>query len=167
MAEMNGLAIESWHDFLVAEVGAGAALAGLVFVAISINLTKVLQFRAVVGRAFEALAELLSLALVGLLGLIPGQGRVALGVELMFLGAVLWGGVSYVTIGVPNRGGATVGQHLSRQAMGQLATVPLVVAGATLWVGAGGGLYWLAAGAIFAIVAGMIGAWVLLIEILR
>jgi modulator of FtsH protease len=54
-----------------------------------------------------------------------------------------------------------------RQIMGQLATVPLVLAGASLLAGWGGGLYWLAASAIFALVAGMIGAWVLLIEILR
>ncbi|MGH6989072.1 MAG: hypothetical protein ACREFD_04210 [Stellaceae bacterium] len=50
--------MDNWHDFLMAEAGAGAALAGLVFVAISINLTKVLENCAISGRAFEALAEL-------------------------------------------------------------------------------------------------------------
>ena len=47
---MTGYDIEPWHDFFVAQAGAGAALTGLVFVAISINLTKLLSQRAVQGR---------------------------------------------------------------------------------------------------------------------
>jgi hypothetical protein len=34
-----------WHDFAVAAAGAAAALTGLPFVAISINLDRILQFR--------------------------------------------------------------------------------------------------------------------------
>jgi hypothetical protein len=159
--------MENWHDFLVAEAGAGAALAGLVFVAISINLTKVLENRAVSGRALEALTELLSLLLAALVALVPGQGDVALGIELLLLGGVFWAAVSRVAFGGANAGGATRGQHVFRQIMSQLATLPLACAGASLLGAFGGGLYWLAASAVFAISAGMIGAWVLLVEILR
>jgi hypothetical protein len=164
---MSGFAMENWHDFLVAEAGAGAALAGLVFVAISINLTKVLENRAVSGRAFEALCELLSLLFAALLALIPGQGRVALGIELLILGGVIWAAIIRVALGARNAGGATPAQHRFREVLGQFATLPLVLAGASLLGAFGGGLYWLAASAVFALIAGMIGAWVLLIEILR
>jgi hypothetical protein len=34
--------MEPWGGFFIAQVGASAALAGLIFVAVSLNLTKVL-----------------------------------------------------------------------------------------------------------------------------
>jgi hypothetical protein len=51
--------------------------------------------------------------------------------------------------------------------LGQVATLPLVIAGvAVLWVGPGG-LYWLMAGTVFSILAALFEAWVLLVEINR
>jgi modulator of FtsH protease len=49
----------------------------------------------------------------------------------------------------------------------QMGSVPLVAAGVTLMLGEGGGLYWLAAGAVLSFCAGIINAWVLLVEIQR
>jgi modulator of FtsH protease len=45
--------------------------------------------------------------------------------------------------------------------------VPYVIAGISLIAGAGGGLWWLLAGIIGALVGAVINAWVLLVEILR
>jgi modulator of FtsH protease len=56
---------------------------------------------------------------------------------------------------------------LARWGLRALALVPLILAGLTLLVEAGGGLYWLVAGVVFAIVAAVANAWVLLVEILR
>ena len=54
-----------------------------------------------------------------------------------------------------------------RVALGQIATLPLVVAGiAVLTVGLGG-LYWHVAGILVSILVGLFDAWVLLIEINR
>jgi len=47
-------AAKDWTDFLVAEVGASAALAGLLLVAISINVANILEYRSTVTRAAEA-----------------------------------------------------------------------------------------------------------------
>jgi modulator of FtsH protease len=164
---MTGYEIEPWHDFFVAQAGAGAALTGLVFVAISINLTKLLAQRAVQGRAVEALMLLVALLIVGLAALIPGQGARAFGIELIAFGIALSGCVMAASTGKVNAGGATRGQHLTRIVLGQMSALAIVLAGASLLIGAGGGLYWLAGAAILCIVAGMIGAWVLLVEILR
>jgi hypothetical protein len=49
----------------------------------------------------------------------------------------------------------------------QLATLPVVVAGASLVAQGGGGLYWLVPGIMLLLGVGVMNAWVLLIEILR
>jgi hypothetical protein len=72
-----------------------------------------------------------------------------------------------VGAGDANAGGATRRQHWMRLILGQLAMLPLIIAGISLLSGDGGGLYWVAFAAFVAIVAGMLGAWVLLVEILR
>jgi hypothetical protein len=45
----------TWESFFIAQVGASAALTGLIFVALSINLDKVMQSPQLIGRAGEAL----------------------------------------------------------------------------------------------------------------
>jgi hypothetical protein len=164
---MSAFNIDAWHDFFAAQAAAGAALAGLVFVAISINLQRLLAARAVQGRAIEALMLLLSLLMVGLLALIPDQGETALGIEFIVFGILMAATLIAVGSGASNAGGATRRQYLTRVVLGQLAILPVVIAGISLLAGDGGGLYWIALATIAAIIAGMIGAWVLLVEILR
>jgi hypothetical protein len=74
-----------WSDLFVATAGASAALAGLVFVAVSINIERILGFRGLPERALETLLFLVSVLLVSVVGLVPGQGHVALGLELLFV----------------------------------------------------------------------------------
>ena len=51
--------------------------------------------------------------------------------------------------------------------LAQTAVLPLLVAAASLLIGAGGGLYWLVPGVLFCLVVAVLNAWVLLIEIVR
>jgi hypothetical protein len=51
-----------------------------------------------------------------------------------------------------------------RVALGQIATLPLVVAGIAVLAGGLGGLYWLVAGMVFSILVALFEAWVLLME---
>jgi len=53
-----------WENFVVAEAGASAALTGLLFVAVSINLTRILSFPHLPGRAAQAVMVVLSVLLV-------------------------------------------------------------------------------------------------------
>ena len=54
-----------------------------------------------------------------------------------------------------------------RVALGQLATVPFVIAGVAVLVRGEGGLYWLVLGVIVSLVLALQDAWVLLVEINR
>jgi modulator of FtsH protease len=57
---MTGYTPADWSDFALAQVGASAALLGLVFVGISINLRDFVDSRTLVNRAFEAIVMLAS-----------------------------------------------------------------------------------------------------------
>ncbi len=155
-----------WSDLFVATAGASAALAGLLFVAVSVNVDRILAGKGLPERGLETIVLLLAVLLVSIVALIPGQSEVALGVELLFLGLALAGFVARLPI-VSDAQVATTSWILARWTMRALATVPLILGGLTLLIEAGGGLYWVVAAIVFAIVAAVANAWVLLVEILR
>ena len=162
-----------WHDFFLAQAGAAGVLTGLVFVGVSINLEKILAdpHSGLPGRAAEALILLVAVLTASTLQLVPGQSTALIGVELLAVGLAAWGWI--VAIQLRRLGyWRTMRPDLRRAfvlrvALGQLATLPLVIAGvAVLSVGLGG-LYWLVAGTVFSILAALSEAWVLLVEINR
>ena len=65
---------------------AAAALAGLLFVAVSINPERILEYPGLPERALETLLLLIGVLLASIIGLAPGQSRTALGVELLIEG---------------------------------------------------------------------------------
>jgi hypothetical protein len=152
-----------WTDLFVATAGASAALAGLVFVAVSINIERILKFPGLPDRALETLLFLVLVLVVSIVCLVPGQSRVALGLELLAVGLAI-----AVAIGrQPLIQGGSQDRRLARWTVRVTATAPFLVGAASLMVGAGGGLYWLAAGIVFAVTGAVANAWVLLVEILR
>ncbi len=80
---MSAYDASEWTDFFVAGAGASAALAGLVFVAVSINIERILQFKGLPERALATVLLLLNVVLISLIGLFPGQTETALGLELL------------------------------------------------------------------------------------
>ena len=78
----------NWSNFFAAEVGAIAALTGLIVVAVSINLTRILAFAQLPARAGESLVILISALLIAGFGLFPGQPVAAFGAETLGIGLV-------------------------------------------------------------------------------
>ncbi len=155
--------MEGWDNFFVAEAGAAAALAGLLFVSISINLARILAFPSLPPRAAESLSALLAVLVVSLLALVPHQSVKSLGAQVALLGLLLWIGLSAALV----RAGRPQHRALLRVLINQLPPLMFVAAGLMLYAGHPAGLYWLVPATLLAFAAGILGAWVLLIEILR
>ena len=82
--------MSGWESFFVAQVGASAAVAGLVFAGVSINLDKILKYAGLPGRALEALIVLKLVLVTSSLMLVPGQSTTLIGVELLGVGLLAW-----------------------------------------------------------------------------
>lgn len=164
---MDAYGSEPWRDFAVGTAGASAALAGLLFVAVSINLQAIINLPRIPGRAAHALVLLAAPIFVSLVLLIP-QGPGPLGVELIVVavmaGPVL-GWLSAPTHRPPHApvvawlGGVTV--------PAVIVTLGPLLAGIGVLTTSLGGLYWVPAAVAAALLGGLFNAWVLLVEIVR
>jgi hypothetical protein len=156
----------SWSDLFVASASASAALTGLLFVAVSVNIERILQFSGLPERALQTLMLLLGAVAISLICLVPGQSATALGVVLLvttaaFCAAICWL-LNRTVSGAREHERAVL--HLAYTLPGAIAPV---VGAVSLLAGTGGGLYWIAAGILGAILGASVNAWVLLVEILR
>jgi hypothetical protein len=163
-----------WSEFALAQLGASAALLGLVFVALSINLRDVVGSQLLVNRAGEAVVVLASVLVTATVVLIPGQDGGVLSAELLVVAIVTSYAVWRLERGSravrPERSderGPSRSQAAFRRAMCLGAQLLLAIAAITLALDAGGALYWWPAAVIAAYVGALGNAWVLLIEILR
>jgi hypothetical protein len=125
--------------------GVAATLTGLIFVAVSINLARILEFRGLPERAAETIVQLLGALIISLIALVPGQSALVLGVELAVAGAILWILQTRLQLRSLKDNDR---RPIIAIALAQLAAVPFVLAGITLAIG-------------------VANAWVLLVEILR
>jgi modulator of FtsH protease len=162
-----------WESFFVANAGAAAALAGLVFVGVSINVDEIIASRRLIGRALEAFTTLSSVLIIAAIGLTPGISTAGFGIALLVVGLVLELVVGYLQWrSLPRFGGESGdavprGSNLVRIAVSQIGVVSFLVAGITLLTESGGGLYWLVPAIALGYTAALTNTWVLLIEIRR
>jgi len=156
-----------WGNFFVAEVGASAALAGLLFVAVSISLSKVLSVPYLPNRALGALVLLFQALLIASCGLVPGESIALLGGEIGAIGVVTWLVLIWIQRGNAHHPSVPKQWFYIRLIGSQLATLPMLIAAGSLLAGRGGGLYWVVPGMAFSLLAAIFNAWVLLVEIHR
>jgi hypothetical protein len=156
-----------WHDLFVASAGAAAALTGLIFVAVSINLAQILADSRLPIRAAETLVVLVGLLFVSVFTLVPGQARAVLGSEIGALGLVVAAVLLPRRRRVPREAGEPLAWSLAPLLVILGSTVPMIAAGISVLAGAGGGLYWLVAELILGFTGAILNAWILLVEIQR
>lgn len=165
---MDASAVAGWTDFFVATAGAAAALAGLIFVAVSINLQEVMRGAGLPERAAEAIALLMTVLIVGALCLVPGQPAWVLGIEILVATGCAWAlQLRIHVVAVLRRESPSTLMLVERILMAEVPMALLAVGGVTLVVGQGGGLYWLVPAFLLCFASGVFDGWVLSIEILR
>ncbi len=67
--------VSEWTNFFLGELGAAAALAGLLFVSVSMNQARILALGRMADRGLEALIMLFLVLVVTSLPLVPMQPR--------------------------------------------------------------------------------------------
>jgi hypothetical protein len=158
----------AWMTFALAISAASATLAGLVFVAVSINLKRILEFPNLPGRAAQTLILFATPLVTGLFLVVPGQSRVAVAWELLIIGLAIGAGQLVIDTRSPRSDQEEpLTWIVGRVFPGVSSCGCLVISGATLLAQVAGGLYWLVPSVLLAIIFGLINAWVLLVEILR
>lgn len=163
---------ETWHDLFVAAAGAAAALSGLIFVAVSINLRAILAEEKKIGssyltgRALESLVALLIVLGISLVGLDPSIGRVGFALFLLFCAAGSAASPARSTLAYRSSRVKPVAYNL-RLFLALLLVASYAVTAATLLARGGGGLQWLPFAFILAVSIAASNAWILLVEVLR
>jgi modulator of FtsH protease len=148
--------------------GGSAALAGLLFVAVSVNLTHITPHRSLRSRAAETLLLLLTPLFISILITIPAQRTWQLGVELLAL-AGLVGSIWFVLARSVDHDATSQEARLSRQirklSPTLITTLVLLLSGGSFIAGRGGEYYWLVPAVIMSLFGGVPNAWLLMIRI--
>lgn len=159
--------LSEWTDFFVASAGAAAALAGLLIVAVSGDVDRVIAIPGMVSRAGVAIALLVLVTLVALVALIPGLSDVGYGLIVAAAGvvAVLFAVLSLARLVGARAGG--LGEALVKGALGVLPGLLITIGGLLALFGAASSPAWVAAGILISVVFSVLTVWVILIEIRR
>ena len=165
--------MDVWHDFFVAQVGATAALVGLLFVALSINVTPIIKHAWLPLRGMQTLVVLTGAFLDASIQLFPAAssprvGFVANATSILTCATSIALIVLY-SRAITQKSDGAIGspRWLLYVATALLATVPPVVGTLAVSAGNDAGYYWVAGGILFGLVFALYNSWVLLVEILR
>jgi hypothetical protein len=162
------MASGAWANFFVAQCGASAALLGLLFVSVSLNLTRILAHPHLPERAILAMFLLLTILVIASLMLMPGVPIWASGIEVFAVGsAISAGGVTAKIRDLGRLSSNWRRYYLQDLFLLAVAVAPYLVAGCLLFVESASGFYWLAAAMILSTFKAVSDAWVLLVEINR
>jgi hypothetical protein len=159
-----GYSTVPWASFGAALAAVAGALTGLLFVALSVKSDTLLASRSLRGRATQTLVLFMTSVLIAVC-LVAPQPAAALGAELIAV-AVASGTLLLILDRRAGHGSnLEVARDIERFAPNALTTALVGVAGLTLLVKAGGGLYWLIPAAVASLAGGVVSAWLFLVRL--
>ena len=155
--------IQAWGDYGATMAEISATLVGLMFVAVSINTAWFSSSKDARVRSEQALVLFVVPLLTGVLLVIPGQSTTAVGIEIAAFGLLV--GRVFLALGSvkETKDEPRAFVAIDRVSPLRFITVALIVCGASLIAGHFGGLYWLIAAHIAALLAGLLNAWIFLL----
>ena len=159
--------LSQWHDFFVMIGGGAAALTGLVFVAMTLNLAAITQDATHRYRAIGTLAGFVAIFVICALALMGGQGYLAIGIEWLVvaaIAAVIYGN-GYVQ--ARRSGGSSAGLRGSRMVSGTVCYAAEVAGAILLMAGHVAGLYVASVAMVAYLAFSVSGAWLLLTGVYR
>jgi hypothetical protein len=154
-----------WHDFFLMVGGGAAALTGLVFVAMSLNLYVIFHDTTHRTRAVGTLSAFVAVFMVCALVLMGRQNHVAVGLEWLVVTVIATYIYVYGYIRARRRGRSAIGLSSFRLAGGTACYIAQIAGSILIILGYVAGLY-LAAVAMIIFFGYMIsGAWLLLVGV--
>ena len=162
---------DSWSEFNVAVAGAGAALGGLLIVALSVNIKTIAESRGLAARAAASIAGLILGVALCCAALIPGQVPIGYGIQVL-VGTALCALVIVRSALAVQRDGAQTGfRRYTAERILLFSAPPAIYAVGGVFLLAlpesPTGLVLVAVGTILAIVTTVLFSWIALVEVLR
>ena len=157
---------DAWQALYTAVAGAAAALTGLLFIALSLNLRTIVKIPMYRARARETLGGLLCLLVLSVILLIPGQERHVLGVELIVASVIML--LSGVRLQIQTLGKLPSHRRmrwLLRLVLINTGSTTILIAGISLIVGQFGGLLWLMPTILIYLLWSLNNAWLLVVQV--
>ena len=163
------VSVQDWGNFGLVVGGASGAMTGLIFVAASLNRDRIAGNPHLSAIAAQTLTMFILPLGIAITITAPGQASWVVGTELMAVGVL-----AAVVIARNERrkqrsssgtdADSRLAQFLDHNSPNLLTTALTAIAGLTLVIGHGGGLYWAIPAVFFALVGGVVNAWLLLIK---
>jgi modulator of FtsH protease len=150
-----------WQNFAVVTGGASGALTGLLFVAVSLNASRIAGHRGLRASAAQTLVLFMMPLVTAVVLLVPGQADWAIGGELVVAG--LGSSVTLLGIGRNLHSLSDDDKRLisifDRRDTNVVVMLLFVASGAVLAAGMSDGLYLLLPAMIVAFISGVLNAW--------
>jgi hypothetical protein len=156
---------EQWSNFFVMAGSGAAALAGLIFVAMSINHHVIIGNKTHKNRAINMLSGFTAIFMASGTALIGNQAPTALGIEWLILWLIATAIFVRGYVVAIRAGMSFIGLNVPRLAGGTLCYIAEVIAAIFLILGHGPGLYIAAIGIVVLFAFLISGAWLLMIGI--
>jgi hypothetical protein len=158
----------SWDVFFAAQLGASAALTGLLFVGVSFNMKTIVAIPTLPDMALRAFVLLVGILLISTVLLIPGESNAYTGLEVLGIGVIA--GILVGWFGFRNFRRTEAQYRFStvlEVALGEFAVAGYLAAGAVLLVFGAVGTYLIVLAFVASYIVAIVNSWVLLVEINR